>query len=152
MSGTQRYIVRSDGACPETIVEGMAWLVSRGGGTAVIPSAGALRTTFPEARTPAGRRRLLDGLESAGVRADCTRGRIYVADDASLLVYPTARMLKDYEGIAEGAHPSAVLVVSWNRDSCEDWDRRFAPKVVPGGHRADGQLREICDACGVRYW
>lgn len=152
MSEIQRYIVKSDGACPDAIVEGMSWLVSRGGGTAVFPSAGALTATFPETRTPAGRRRLLDGLEAAGVRVDCTRGRIYVADDISLLAYPTARMLEDYESIAEWAHPSAVLVVSWNRDSCEDWNRRFSPEEVLGGHHADEQFRAICDACGVKYW
>ncbi len=152
MTGPERYIVKSDGHCPDAVYAGMAWLAKRGGGAAVFPDAGALRAVFPAARTDAGRRRVESELARRGIRLDVTRGRIHVISERTLLVYPTEQMLEDYEGIAEWRHPESVLVISWNKGSCRKWYEERRPECLPGGRAADDEYKAMCDSMGVEYW
>ena len=152
MTGPERYIVKSDGPCPDAVIAGMAWLVGRGGGTAVFPSAGAFRSVFPDAGTAARRRRVEAELAGRGIRLDITRGRMHAVSERTLLVYPTERMLEDYERIAEWQHPESVLVISWSKGQCREWFEKHAPTCLPGGRAGDDEYKAMCDRMGVEYW
>lgn len=152
MTEPERYIVKNDGPCPDAVFAGMVWLAERGGGAAVFPDAGALRAVFPAARTDAVRRRIEDELNRRGICLDVTRGRIHVISERTLLVYPTAQMLEDYERIAEWQRPESVLVISWNKGSCKKWYEERHPECLPGGRFADDEYKAMCDRMGVEHW
>ena len=152
MTRPERFIVKNDGQCPDAVLAGMAWLAERGGGNAVFPDAGALRAVFPAARTDAGRRRVESELARRDIRLDITRGRIHVISERTLLIYPTAQMLEDYERIAEWQHPESVLVISWSKGQCREWFEKHAPTCLPGGHAGNDEYKAMCDRMGVEYW